>query len=97
MLYPQRANPETSVSCLDADGLACLRASGSRTRPLLCSDNQDASPSPLKRVSVVASEDPIAALVSEFVALWFPDTTDPRRIERRDAWSKLFREGKGSA
>ena len=40
-------------------------------------------------------EDPIAALVSQFASLWFPDTTDPQRIERRDAWIELLREGEG--
>lgn len=40
-------------------------------------------------------EDPVAALVSEFASLWFPDATDPQRIERREAWVKLLRDGKG--
>jgi formylglycine-generating enzyme required for sulfatase activity len=39
-------------------------------------------------------EDPIAALTSEFVALWFPDATDPKRIDRRDEWAKRLRQGK---
>jgi formylglycine-generating enzyme required for sulfatase activity len=40
-------------------------------------------------------EDPIAALISAFASLWYPDATDPRRIEWRDAWIKRLREGKG--
>ena len=38
-------------------------------------------------------EDPIDALMSEFVALWFPDPTDPRRIDRRREWAERLRGG----
>ena len=36
------------------------------------------------------------ALVSEFAALWFPDATDPQRIERRNAWTALLRKGEAT-
>jgi Sulfatase-modifying factor enzyme 1/TIR domain len=39
-------------------------------------------------------EDPISALMSEFAALWFPDPTDPRRVDRRDEWAERLRYGK---
>jgi formylglycine-generating enzyme required for sulfatase activity len=38
-------------------------------------------------------EDPIDALMSEFTALWFPDPTDPRRVDRRREWAQRLREG----
>lgn len=38
-------------------------------------------------------DDPIAALVSEFAELWYPDATDPNRIARRNEWTKLLRDG----
>ncbi|HLK26642.1 MAG TPA: SUMF1/EgtB/PvdO family nonheme iron enzyme, partial [Caulobacteraceae bacterium] len=38
-------------------------------------------------------EDPIDALMSEFTALWFPDPTDPMRVDRRRAWAERLREG----
>ena len=38
-------------------------------------------------------EDPVAALASEFAALWFADATDPQRVTRRNEWTKLLREG----
>ena len=34
-------------------------------------------------LSMKPGEDPLAALVSEFTSLWFPDATDPQRIARR--------------
>jgi formylglycine-generating enzyme required for sulfatase activity len=39
-------------------------------------------------------EDPIDALMSEFAALWFPDPTDPKRLDRRQEWVQRLREGK---
>jgi formylglycine-generating enzyme required for sulfatase activity len=39
-------------------------------------------------------EDPIGALMSEFAALWFPDPTDPKRVDRRQEWAERLREGK---
>jgi formylglycine-generating enzyme required for sulfatase activity len=39
-------------------------------------------------------EDPIGALMSEFSALWFPDPTDPKRVDRRQEWAERLREGK---
>src|SRR5262245_25934199 len=39
-------------------------------------------------------EDPIGALMSEFSALWFPDPTDPKRVDRRQEWAQRLREGK---
>ena len=36
-------------------------------------------------------EDPIGALMSEFAALWFPDATDPRRVDRRNEWAERLR------
>ena len=39
-------------------------------------------------------EDPIGALMSEFAALWFPDPTDPKRVDRRQEWGERLREGK---
>jgi formylglycine-generating enzyme required for sulfatase activity len=38
-------------------------------------------------------EDPIDALMSEFTALWFPDPTDPMRVDRRRAWAERLRQG----
>jgi len=38
-------------------------------------------------------EDPIEALMSEFAALWFPDPTDPRRVDRRREWAGRLRGG----
>src|SRR5262249_35302375 len=39
-------------------------------------------------------EDPIGALMSEFTALWYPDPTDTKRVERRNDWTALLRQGK---
>ena len=39
-------------------------------------------------------EDPIDALMSEFAALWFPDPTDPKRVDRRQEWAERLRQGK---
>ena len=39
-------------------------------------------------------EDPIDALMSGFAALWFPDPTDPRRVDRRREWAERLRQGK---
>ena len=39
-------------------------------------------------------EDPIDALMSEFAALWFPDPTDPKRVDRRREWAERLRQGK---
>ena len=39
-------------------------------------------------------EDPIDALMSEFTALWFPDPTDPKRVDRRHEWAERLRQGK---
>jgi formylglycine-generating enzyme required for sulfatase activity len=39
-------------------------------------------------------EDPIGALMSEFTALWFPDLTDPKRIDRRNEFAERLRTGK---
>jgi formylglycine-generating enzyme required for sulfatase activity len=38
-------------------------------------------------------EDPIDALMSEFAALWFPDPTDPKRVDRRREWAERLRQG----
>jgi formylglycine-generating enzyme required for sulfatase activity len=38
-------------------------------------------------------EDPIDALMSEFAALWFPDPTDPKRLDRRREWAERLRQG----
>ena len=38
-------------------------------------------------------EDPIGALMSEFTALWFPDPTDPKRVDRRHEWAERLRHG----
>jgi formylglycine-generating enzyme required for sulfatase activity len=38
-------------------------------------------------------EDPIDALMSAFAALWFPDPTDPKRIDRRREWVERLRQG----
>ena len=37
-------------------------------------------------------EDPIDALMSEFTALWFPDPTDPKRVDRRHEWAERLRQ-----
>jgi formylglycine-generating enzyme required for sulfatase activity len=39
-------------------------------------------------------EDPVAALASEFAALWFADATDPQWVARRNEWTKLLGEGR---
>jgi hypothetical protein len=39
-------------------------------------------------------EDPIGALMSEFTALWFPDPTDPKRVDRRQEWAERLRQGR---
>src|SRR5262249_7380523 len=39
-------------------------------------------------------EDPIDSLMSEFTALWFPDPTDPKRVDRRREWAERLRQGK---
>jgi Novel STAND NTPase 1/TIR domain len=39
-------------------------------------------------------EDPVGALMSKFSALWFPDPTDPKRVDRRQEWAERLREGK---
>jgi hypothetical protein len=38
-------------------------------------------------------DDPVGALISEFAALWFPDPTDPRRLDRSREWAARLREG----
>jgi len=38
-------------------------------------------------------EDPIDALMSELAAFWFPDPTDPRRVDRRIEWAERLRQG----
>src|SRR5262249_5723259 len=38
-------------------------------------------------------EDPIDALMSEFAAIWFPDPTDPKRVDRRREWAARLRQG----
>jgi formylglycine-generating enzyme required for sulfatase activity len=38
-------------------------------------------------------KDPIDALMSEFTALWFPDPTDPKRVDRRREWAERLRAG----
>lgn len=38
-------------------------------------------------------EDAIDALMSEFTAQWFPDPTDPRRVDRRTEWAACLRQG----
>src|SRR5205085_12167883 len=35
---------------------------------------------------------PIDALMSEFTALWFPDSTDPKRLDRRREWAERLRQ-----
>jgi hypothetical protein len=37
-------------------------------------------------------EDPVGALMSEFAALWFPDPTDPRRLDRSSEWAMRLRQ-----
>ena len=39
-------------------------------------------------------DDPIGALMSEFAALWFPDATDPKRLDRRNEWAERLHQGK---
>lgn len=38
-------------------------------------------------------DDPVGALVSAFVSLWFSDATDPDRIARRNKWTDLLKKG----
>ena len=38
-------------------------------------------------------EDPVGALMSEFAALWFPDPTDPQRLDRAREWATRLRQG----
>src|SRR5262249_21953522 len=38
-------------------------------------------------------DDPIDELMSEFTALWFPDPTDPKRVDRRLEWAERLRQG----
>jgi formylglycine-generating enzyme required for sulfatase activity len=38
-------------------------------------------------------EDPVGALMSEFAALWFPDPTDPKRLDRAGEWAARLRQG----
>lgn len=44
-------------------------------------------------LSMKPGEDPIDALMSEFTAQWFPDPTDPRRVDRRSEWAARLRQG----
>jgi hypothetical protein len=44
-------------------------------------------------LSMKPGEDPIDALMSEFTALWFPDPTDPKRVDRRREWKERLRAG----
>ena len=39
-------------------------------------------------------EAPIDELMSEFTDLWFPDPTDPKRVDRRKEWAERLRQGK---
>lgn len=39
-------------------------------------------------------EDPIDALMAEVAALWFPDPTEPKRVDRRREWAERLRHGK---
>jgi Novel STAND NTPase 1 len=45
-------------------------------------------------LTVKPGEDPVDALMSEFAALWFPDPTDPKRVDRRQEWAERLRKGK---
>jgi formylglycine-generating enzyme required for sulfatase activity len=60
---------------------------------------QRAWPQPLKDsrawayLAMKPGEDPIGALMSEFAALWFPDPTDPKRVDRRNEWAERLRTG----
>jgi formylglycine-generating enzyme required for sulfatase activity len=45
-------------------------------------------------LAIKPGEDPIEALMSDVAALWYPDATDPKRVERRVEWVRLLREGK---
>src|SRR5215472_15196762 len=38
-------------------------------------------------------DDPVRALMSEFAALWFPDPTDPKRLDRTREWAAHLRQG----
>jgi WD40 repeat protein len=38
-------------------------------------------------------EDPIDEFMSAFTALWFPDPTDPKRVDRRWQWAERLRQG----
>lgn len=44
-------------------------------------------------LTIRPGEDPIRALITAFADLWFSDATDPERIERRNKWEKLLRDG----
>src|SRR6516165_6192689 len=44
-------------------------------------------------LSMKPGEDPVGALMSEFAALWFPDPTDPRRLDRSCEWAARLRQG----
>jgi formylglycine-generating enzyme required for sulfatase activity len=37
-------------------------------------------------------EDPVGVLMSEFAALWFPDPTDPKRLDRSREWAARLRQ-----
>jgi hypothetical protein len=45
-------------------------------------------------LAMTPGEDPIGELMSKFAALWFPDPTDTRRVERRNEWAALLRQEK---
>src|SRR5262245_18276862 len=42
-------------------------------------------------LTIRPGEDPIRALAAAFADLWFADSTDPERIERRNKWERLLR------
>ena len=44
--------------------------------------------------AIKPGEDPIGKLMSEWAALWFPDSTDPKRVDRRNEWAERLRQGK---
>jgi formylglycine-generating enzyme required for sulfatase activity len=63
-------------------------------------DRQLAWPAALKDsrawayLAIKPGEDPIGELMYEWAALWFPDVTDPRGLDRRNEWAERLRHGR---
>ena len=86
-------------SLVQAGVIGCLKRQRS---PVGGSAGNSAWPDALKDsrawgyINIKPGADPIGALASAFVALWFARVTDPGLIEQRNQWARLLASGEAS-